>query len=73
MEISQTKSGGDDSGRAGVRCQRAAHPRARAAHLQRAGAVETGQDIGDALFGFRVYPLAALLAVMAGEPAYAAL
>lgn len=25
---------------------------------------ETGQDIGDALFGFRVYPLAALRAVM---------
>jgi glycosyltransferase involved in cell wall biosynthesis len=25
---------------------------------------ETGRDIGDALFGFRVYPLAALLAVM---------
>ena len=25
---------------------------------------ETGQDIGDALFGFRVYPVAALLAVM---------
>jgi hypothetical protein len=28
---------------------------------------ETGRDIGDALFGFRVYPLAPLLAVMHGQ------
>lgn len=29
--------------------------------------LETGRDIGDALFGFRVYPAAALLAVMQGR------
>ena len=35
--------------------------------------LETGQNIGDALFGFRVYPLDALLAVMAASTAHAAL